>query len=58
MPSTSQSSSPIVRPYQREDIEFLKRFPAMACFNEQRTGKTPIAIRVMVEKGLDKVLIT
>ena len=58
MPSTSQSSSPIVRPYQREDIEFLKRFPAMACFNEQRTGKTPIAIRTMVEKGLDKVLIT
>ena len=29
----------------------------MACFNEQRTGKTPIAITVQYEQGLKKVLI-
>ena len=28
----------VLRPYQEEDAKFLVTKPAMACFNEQRTG--------------------
>ena len=34
----------VLRPYQKEDAKFLVTKPAMACFNEQRTGKTPTAL--------------
>lgn len=54
---TTPSSSMIVRPYQREDIEFLKLHDTAGCFNEQRTGKTPTSIRVFAEKGLKKNII-
>ena len=57
MTSTDQLSSMTLRPYQREDVEFLKSHRCMACFNEQRTGKTPTAIRAMVERDVDKILI-
>lgn len=35
-----------LRPYQEEDALFLSRLPAGGCFNEQRTGKTPIFLRL------------
>lgn len=47
----------LLRPYQVEDINKLLQYKCNACFNEQRTGKTPIAISVIEAQQLDKVLI-
>ena len=47
----------LLRPYQVEDIKKLLQIDCGACFNEQRTGKTPIAILTMEARQLDKVLI-
>lgn len=46
-----------LRPYQQEDLNKLLSVPCAGCFNEQRTGKTPVAIRVMEARQLDKVLV-
>lgn len=46
-----------LRDYQREDVEFLKALDQGACFNEQRTGKTPTILTVIKERGFNKVLI-
>ena len=46
-----------LRPYQKEDAEFLSTLNQGACFNEQRTGKTPIAIFTMEARQLNKILI-
>lgn len=46
-----------LRDYQLEDIKFLAARDNMACFNEQRTGKTPTALSVMKQKGIHKLLI-
>ena len=46
-----------LRPYQIEDAEFLAQLDACACFNEQRTGKTPTSLYVCELKGLKKILI-
>lgn len=46
-----------LRQYQIEDINFLKTKAAGACFNEQRTGKTPIALKTMEAKHCKKILI-
>lgn len=46
-----------LRPYQVEDITKLLQYDCGACFNEQRTGKTPVAIMVMEVRQPDKVLI-
>lgn len=46
-----------LRPYQQEDVRFLSMLGAAACFNEQRTGKTPVAIRTLQHKGCTKTLI-
>ena len=46
-----------LRPYQQDDVRFLSLLGAAACFNEQRTGKTPVAIRTCVHKQCTKVLI-
>ena len=48
---------PELRPYQQEDVAFLSRLSAAACFNEQRTGKTPIALRACLARGCTKILI-
>jgi SNF2 family DNA or RNA helicase len=56
-PQNSNFQIPPLRDYQREDVEFLKKHPRMACFNEQRTGKTPISIRALTERGLTKILV-
>ena len=46
-----------LREYQLEDVKFLAARRNAACFNEQRTGKTPIALSTMKAKGVDKLLI-
>lgn len=46
-----------LRPYQIEDIKFLAARKNCACFNEQRTGKTPTALRSLLERGINKFLI-
>lgn len=46
-----------LRPYQLEDVAFLASLDSAGCFNEQRTGKTPTALKVIEAKGLKKVVI-
>lgn len=41
---TKPRTTGVLRPYQEEDAKFLITKPTMACFNEQRTGKTPTAL--------------
>lgn len=48
---------PELRPYQLEDVEFLSKRTRSACFNEQRTGKTPTALKTFEKQGLKKILI-
>lgn len=52
-------TSPSLRQYQRNDAEFLASIPYSACFNEQRTGKTPTALEVIKLRKLqeERVLI-
>ena len=57
IPLESLPSYYLLRPYQVEDIKKLLQQDCCACFNEQRTGKTPIAILTMEVRQLDKVLI-
>lgn len=42
--------SPLLRPYQRVDVDFLKDLEASAVFNEQRTGKTPTILTAVTLK--------
>ena len=48
-----------LRKYQRDDAQFLASIPCSACFNEQRTGKTPTALEVVRLRKLqeERVLI-
>ena len=48
-----------LRSYQQEDANFLASLPCSACFNEQRTGKTPTALETVKIRNLqdDRVLI-
>ena len=48
-----------LRKYQQEDADFLASLPCSACFNEQRTGKTPTALETIKLRHLenDKILI-
>ena len=46
-----------LRPYQKEDAKFLSTLDTGACFNEQRTGKTPTILEVCRLKNCKKVLI-
>lgn len=46
-----------LRPYQKEDANFLSTLNTGACFNEQRTGKTPTILEVCRLKNCKKVLI-
>lgn len=47
----------MLREYQLDDVRFLAARKVSACFNEQRTGKTPTALSVMKVKGVEKLLI-
>ena len=44
-----------LRPYQSQDVEFLRTLDSAAVFNEQRTGKTPTILSVVGD--LAKVII-
>ena len=46
-----------LRPYQREDVEFIKQHPCCGVFNEQRTGKTPTTLVALNEMNANKILI-
>ena len=46
-----------LRPYQIEDVKFIAARKNCACFNEQRTGKTPTALRALLERDVNKFLI-
>ena len=48
-----------LRKYQRDDAQFLASIPCSACFNEQRTGKTPTALEVIRLRKLqeERILI-
>ena len=46
-----------LRDYQKEDVAFLAARKSCACFNEQRTGKTPTALSSMKVKDVTKLLI-
>src|SRR4051812_43709824 len=35
-----------LRPYQKEDVNFLSQQKTVAIFNEMRTGKTPTALAI------------
>lgn len=54
---TPTQTTPTLRPYQLEDVAFLKTKKCAACFNEPRTGKTPTAITAFIEKDITKILI-
>lgn len=53
----NSNSTLSLRPYQREDIEFLKKHDCAGCFNQQRTGKTPVALRTFYEQGITRFVI-
>ena len=57
--NSTPNSSLNLRDYQMEDAKFLASLPQSACFNEQRTGKTPTALEVIKLRKLEdsKVLI-
>lgn len=42
-----------LRNYQIEDANFLTSIPCSACFNEQRTGKTPTALETIKLRHLE-----
>ena len=46
---TDVEGDPRLRPYQRVDVNFLKKRKFAGIFNEQRTGKTPTAITLLKE---------
>ncbi len=48
-----------LRKYQIDDAKFLASIPCSACFNEQRTGKTPTALEVIKLRRLqeERILI-
>lgn len=46
-----------LRDYQKEDAIFLAQRKNAACFNQQRTGKTPTSLMSLKLKGCKKVLI-
>lgn len=52
---TDTAGNPALRPYQRVDANILSKYPVLAVFNEQRTGKTPTILSAVY--GLNKGLI-
>lgn len=46
-----------LRPYQREDVEEIKRLRCIGVFNEQRTGKTPTVCTALMEMGISKYIV-
>ena len=55
--ATPQQQNDKLRPYQRQDVEYLRHIPNAAILNQPRTGKTPTVIETLKVKGLKKNLI-
>lgn len=48
-----------LRPYQKVDVEYLKKVPCAGIFNEPRTGKTPTSIVLIKElQARNNLIIT
>ena len=46
-----------LRPYQKEDVEFLSSHDSVAIFNEMRTGKTPTSLMLCKKWFANKILV-
>ena len=46
-----------LRPYQKDDVEFIKTHKCCGIFNEQRTGKTPTVLTALNEMNIKKIVI-
>lgn len=46
-----------LRPYQREDVEFIKQHKTVGIFNEQRTGKTPTVCTALKEMNINHYVV-
>ena len=46
-----------LRPYQQADVDFLLHIPHVGIFNQQRTGKTPVALKLIEKHGFRKGVI-
>ena len=57
MSKTGAKNQLNLRTYQKSDAEFLASMPCSACFNEQRTGKTPTALETIKIRGLQNARI-
>jgi SNF2 family DNA or RNA helicase len=48
---------PELRPYQNDDVLQLLKHHTAGLFNEQRTGKTPTALKTLEARGCQRILI-
>lgn len=46
-----------LRPYQRQDVQYLTQIPSAAILNQPRTGKTPTLIETIKAKGTKRNII-
>lgn len=52
-----QEPSDKLRPYQRQDVNYLSKIPSAGIFNQQRTGKTPTTIETIKARGAKRNII-
>lgn len=53
----TQQGADKLRPYQRQDVQYLTSIPHAGIFNQPRTGKTPTTIEVIKQRGTIKNII-
>ncbi len=46
-----------LRPYQKQDVNFIKHLDIAMIFNEMRTGKSITSLMALKERGIDKIFI-
>lgn len=52
-----QQPSDNLRPYQRQDVNYLRQIPSAGIFNQPRTGKTPTTIELIKARGTKRNII-
>lgn len=55
--TTDEVFDPRLRPYQNQDVSYLRNLPNKAVFNEQRTGKTPTTLVTLKDSNAKRVLV-
>jgi len=55
--SPTQTESDNLRPYQRQDVQYLTSIPHAGVFNQPRTGKTPTMIETIKQRKTNKNII-